>query len=100
MESYQLIVQTLTETFGLDEHRMRPDATFEELEVDSLALVELGLIVQERTGHQLSDVGVASTLGETATALDHIIRDAAADSAEEIATADPEQTGTAAGTGR
>ncbi|MBL1091530.1 acyl carrier protein [Streptomyces sp. 9-7] len=40
----------LNETFGIDTAELHPDATFEELDVDSLALLEFALVMGERLG--------------------------------------------------
>ncbi|GAB7035575.1 acyl carrier protein [Streptomyces sp. NPDC021749] len=48
--SYDVICTALHETFGIDPAELRPDATFEELDVDSLALLEFALVMGERLG--------------------------------------------------
>ncbi|MEU9497313.1 acyl carrier protein [Streptomyces sp. NPDC048196] len=48
--SYAVICAALNETFGIDTAELRPDATFEELDVDSLALLEFALVMGERLG--------------------------------------------------
>jgi acyl carrier protein len=53
----QQIQQRVTEalvTFGADEAAITPDATFEELDVDSLDLVELGQIVESDFGVEIA----------------------------------------------
>ncbi|MER6307826.1 acyl carrier protein [Streptomyces sp. NPDC001739] len=47
---YAVICAALNETFGIDTAELRPDATFEELDVDSLALLEFALVMGERLG--------------------------------------------------
>lgn len=48
--TYAVICAALSETFGIDTAELRPDATFEELDVDSLALLEFALVMGERLG--------------------------------------------------
>ncbi|TQN32433.1 acyl carrier protein [Haloactinospora alba] len=47
--SYDLIVDQLTNQLGLDASEIGPDTTFEELQLDSFAMVELGLMLHEET---------------------------------------------------
>ncbi|GFE12183.1 acyl carrier protein [Streptomyces glebosus] len=68
--SAELISSTLTETFDLDPAEVTPERTFEDLGLDSLALVEMGLMLQERTGISLDDVPLRTTLGELAALMD------------------------------
>ncbi|MFE1174031.1 acyl carrier protein [Streptomyces sp. NPDC058773] len=68
--SAELITSTLTETFDLDPAEVTPERTFEELGLDSLALVEMGLMLQERTGISLDDVPMRTTIGELAALMD------------------------------
>ncbi|MFI2185195.1 acyl carrier protein [Streptomyces sioyaensis] len=68
--STELITTTLTETFDLDPADVTPERTFEELGLDSLALVEMGLMLQERTGISLDDVPLQTTIGGLAELMD------------------------------
>ncbi|MFE6739395.1 acyl carrier protein [Streptomyces tubercidicus] len=68
--SAELITSTLTETFDLEPAEVTPERTFEDLGLDSLALVEMGLMLQERTGISLDDVPLRTTIGELAALLD------------------------------
>lgn len=52
---YDTFATILTETFGVDEADLAPDATFEALGLDSLDVVELTLVVEEETGIKLED---------------------------------------------
>lgn len=52
---YDRIVELLTTRFGVSPEDVRPDATFEELDVDSLSLVEFTLTVQSELGVELRD---------------------------------------------
>jgi acyl carrier protein len=45
----------LTDTFGVPEDQVAPDATFEALGLDSLDVVELTLVLEEETGVKLED---------------------------------------------
>ncbi|MCL6299921.1 acyl carrier protein [Streptomyces kronopolitis] len=81
--STELITTTLTETFDLDPSEVTPERTFEELGLDSLALVEMGLMLQERTGVTLNDVPLHTTVGGLAALIDRAEADrAGADRAE------------------
>ncbi|GAA0486342.1 acyl carrier protein [Streptomyces sp. NPDC046215] len=68
--SYPLIVASLTETFRIPADLIAPDKSFQDLDLDSLALVELALVVGERTGIDLHELTAESTLAETAAFLD------------------------------
>ena len=59
------IVEALIE-FGADPEEMRPEATLEELEIDSLDLFELGQILNQEFGIEVDpdDFENVSTLGE------------------------------------
>src|SRR5215207_1264986 len=52
--------------FGVDESQITRDATFEELDVDSLDLAELSQIIEDEYGVQLKgdDVGKIKTVGD------------------------------------
>ncbi|MFI6347973.1 acyl carrier protein [Streptomyces sp. NPDC050560] len=66
-------VSLLTDHFPLDRARLVPDATFESLEMDSLALMEMVTIAEEDLGFELPDEAMdltpATTLGEAVRAL-------------------------------
>ncbi|NEC86388.1 acyl carrier protein [Streptomyces sp. SID12501] len=79
--SYGQIVGILTDSLGRSRAALRPESTFAGLGLDSLALLELGVIVEERTGARLEGVDARSTLAETATALDHALASRPADCA-------------------
>jgi len=61
----QRIVEALVE-FGADPDEMRPDATLEELEIDSLDMFELGQILNQEYGVEVNpdDFENVRTLGE------------------------------------
>ncbi|MFJ9250700.1 acyl carrier protein [Streptomyces sp. NPDC101776] len=63
--------------FGVPRELMRSEATFESLDLDSLALMELVVVLEERTGgaliDRLGDLSPASTLAQAL----HVLRAAA-----------------------
>jgi acyl carrier protein len=65
-ELVQETVATALESFGVEPELIGADATFEALEVDSLDLVELAQIIDERFGVELktSDVKGIATVGD------------------------------------
>ncbi|WP_307784048.1 acyl carrier protein [Streptomyces spinoverrucosus] len=64
------ITAALTETFPIDASMITPDRSFEDLGLDSLALVEMGLILQERTGVTLDEGDLPKTVGELVVLLE------------------------------
>jgi acyl carrier protein len=64
------IVSALTE-FGAEPDKLRPEATLEELDVDSLDLFELGQILSEEFGIEVNpqDFEDLTTLGEAEAAI-------------------------------
>jgi acyl carrier protein len=52
---YATFTTLLTDTFGVPEGDVAPDATFEALGLDSLDVVELTLVLEEATGIKLED---------------------------------------------
>jgi acyl carrier protein len=67
--TYDLITATLVETFELDAGQLTPQSTFEDLGLDSLALVEMALVVHEHTGTAVEGITPQSTLAEAAALL-------------------------------
>jgi acyl carrier protein len=57
--------------FGTDRERLRPEATLEELDIDSLDLFELGQILHQEFGIEVDpdDFEDVSTLGEAQEAM-------------------------------
>ena len=49
-EELALIIQ---EQFGIPRDQVRPDVTLKDIEVDSIALIEVALIAEERFGTQI-----------------------------------------------
>ena len=63
------VEQTITEAlpqFGVDESQITREATFEDLDVDSLDLAELSQIIEDEYGVALKgdDVGKIKTVGD------------------------------------
>ncbi|HEX6471598.1 MAG TPA: phosphopantetheine-binding protein [Streptosporangiaceae bacterium] len=52
---YERLSDLLVTKFGVSATEIEPDATFEELELDSLALVEVAMAVQEEFGVDIGD---------------------------------------------
>jgi acyl carrier protein len=52
---YDRVVNILITRFEVEPEEVRPDATFEELELDSLFLVELALVIQQDMGVKFSE---------------------------------------------
>ncbi|MFE3517555.1 acyl carrier protein [Streptomyces sp. NPDC059166] len=75
-----LLTRLLSEHFEIDPGQVRPDATFEELELDSLAVLELVVVIEERTGLELPEedikLGPASTLSEAGRLLAAMVAEA------------------------
>lgn len=64
------ITESLVE-FGADRDALRPDATLEELDIDSLDLFELGQILSQEFGIQVNpdDFEGVTTLGDATNVL-------------------------------
>ena len=52
---YDTLVDLLVNRFEVDRAEIKPDVTFEDLEMDSLFLVELLLVVQQEIGVKISE---------------------------------------------
>jgi acyl carrier protein len=85
--AFKLLMQILMETFGLPKRNLHPDATFAELEMDSLSLTELSVLIEEHTGLQMKPFPVKITLTEAADRID----DAADEYMDRMAAAEAEQ---------
>ncbi|MDT0379988.1 acyl carrier protein [Streptomyces sp. DSM 42041] len=94
--AFNLLMQILMETFGLPKQNLHPDATFAELEMDSLSLTELSVLVEERTGLSMAPFPVKITLTEAADLID----DAADAYLDRMAAAEQEQQRVAAARAR
>jgi len=65
-ENVQKTVYEALPQFGVDESQITDDATFEDLDVDSLDLAELSQIIEDEYGVALKgdDVGKIKTVGD------------------------------------
>jgi acyl carrier protein len=65
-EQIESRVADALEEFGADREQIAPDAQFEDLDVDSLDLVELAQIVEEDYGVQITgeDMKTLTTVGK------------------------------------
>lgn len=52
---YEKVKTLLVEKFGVEESEVEPTATFEDLDLDSLDLVEFALAAEEELGVRISD---------------------------------------------
>ena len=59
---YEKLKTYLVEEFDVSPEEITPGATLEQLEVDSLALAEMSVIVEDETGQQLDDIDPSCTL--------------------------------------
>ena len=59
---YQYLVTILTEKFEAPPERIHPQATLDDLDLDSLAVVELYLTLQEHWAVPLDDTGATAAL--------------------------------------
>lgn len=74
-DTYDLLIDLLVNRFEVDSGDVRPDVTFDELEMDSLFLVELLLVLQSELGERgaLISEDVASpadTIADAAAKID------------------------------
>jgi acyl carrier protein len=67
--SIEQVTALLVTSFGVSAEEIRPDATFAELDVDSLALVEFALLVHKELGVPLDEDEISGT---------HTVRDVVA----------------------
>jgi acyl carrier protein len=82
-EMYDVLVDLLVNRFEVDRDEVRPDRTFDELDMDSLFLVELLLVLQSELGERgaLITEDVASptdTLADAAKLIENQIATGAA----------------------
>jgi acyl carrier protein len=64
---YTRLKDLLTDKFGVTEEDVSPEATFEDLDLDSLDLVDFSLAVEEEFGARITDEEAAEleTLADT-----------------------------------
>ncbi|MEU9619178.1 MULTISPECIES: acyl carrier protein [unclassified Streptomyces] len=60
MSTAEEINTLLVANFGTDPHAIRPEASLRQLRLDSLALEELRLLIEDRMGVDLDDVQLTS----------------------------------------
>ena len=67
----RVVAESLT-TFGADPDQITPEATFEQLDIDSLDLAELSQIVGERFAVELkgSDLADIKTVGDAVAVIE------------------------------
>jgi len=70
--TYEKMADVLVEKFGVDRDELRPDVTFEDLEMDSLFLVEFVLTLQSELGLKIDEDAASprDTLGAVAEILE------------------------------
>jgi len=72
-ETYEQVQAIIVDLLGVDESRVTPEARFrEELEADSLDLVELIMAFEDKFGGEISDEDAQkiTTAGEAVTYID------------------------------
>ena len=52
---YDKVKELLVDKFGVEEDEISPEATFEDLDLDSLDLVEFALAAEDELGVRISD---------------------------------------------
>jgi acyl carrier protein len=69
---YEKVKLLLVDKFGVEEDEVDPTATFEDLDLDSLDLVEFALAAEEELGVRITDEEAEQleTLGETVKLLE------------------------------
>ncbi|WP_327675876.1 acyl carrier protein [Kitasatospora sp. NBC_00458] len=87
-DTFTVLRDCLVEEFDVPAALVTPGATLASLDLDSLALVELSLLVEERIGATVSDIRPDSTLGGLVAHADGVLAETATAEAEaETATA-------------
>ncbi|MGH8908088.1 MAG: acyl carrier protein [Egibacteraceae bacterium] len=73
MTVYDRVAKLLADKFGVPADDITPEATFEDLDLDSLDLVEFALAAEEDLGVRISDEEAAGleTLADTVKLLEH-----------------------------
>ncbi|UQA97181.1 acyl carrier protein [Streptomyces halobius] len=90
--TYEWIAGLLTEHLGVPEDIIQPDATFTDLDLDSLSIAELSVIIEDRLGVHLTEEDLKPTLGEFCQVVDERRDDgkaAGADTAQQDASTTP-----------
>ncbi|MFI0915320.1 acyl carrier protein [Streptomyces abikoensis] len=68
--TYDVIADILTKDYEVDSTALSAEATFVDLDLDSLAIVELGYVLQQRFGVRLHDLADLATVGDLVAAVD------------------------------
>ncbi|MET9254316.1 acyl carrier protein [Streptomyces sp. NPDC048182] len=78
-DTYDRLVGLLVNACGLEADEISSDVTFRDLEVDSLALVELGLAAQQEFATPIGDddLELDATVAEAAAMVDRKLAEAA-----------------------
>ncbi|MFF3459226.1 phosphopantetheine-binding protein [Streptomyces sp. NPDC002730] len=69
---YDTLADILVNRFQVERSEIKPDVTFEDLEMDSLFLVELLLVVEKELGVKISDDAASprDTIGRAAEVIE------------------------------
>ena len=69
---YERVSELLVDKFGVDREAIAPEASFEDLDLDSLDLVEFSMACEEEMGVRIEDEEAEdlSTLGEAVSLLE------------------------------
>ncbi|MDH6129716.1 phosphopantetheine-binding protein [Kitasatospora sp. GP82] len=70
--AYDLLVTQLVGHLGVPAARLSPEVTFTELRLDSLAMVELALVMKEEYGIRIQDLPGDLTLAGAGAELDRL----------------------------
>ncbi|MFI1970739.1 acyl carrier protein [Streptomyces cinnamoneus] len=70
---YDLMARLLTEYFGVPEEEITPDATYEQLEIDSLAQAEMVTLLEDHLRMTLDQELRGETLGEAAVHVERLL---------------------------
>ncbi|WP_327667687.1 MULTISPECIES: acyl carrier protein [unclassified Streptomyces] len=73
-DTYGVVCAALTSTFRIPEDELTPDVTLEQLELDSLALAEFVLVLEENLGVKAEGerANRSTTLAEVTAYLDEL----------------------------
>ncbi|MGW1195431.1 acyl carrier protein [Streptomyces sp. NPDC002536] len=75
-DTCDIVRSILTKTFRVPDHEITPQVTLEQLQLDSLALAEFALVLQEQIGVKLDSdrAGRFTTLGDITEHVDTLRR--------------------------
>jgi acyl carrier protein len=69
-KTYEMIAEGLVAHLGLDPDKVRPEATFADLGVGSLDMIELALVLEDEHGINTDGIDPAGTLAQAAAYLE------------------------------